>query len=59
MGIEKNEEDILAAGNACFDMREFARAAHVLRSCSSARGKFLKLYSTYLVRHPAPEKQHA
>jgi anaphase-promoting complex subunit 8 len=53
IGTEQNEEDTHAAGKACFDTREFARAAHVLRSCSGARGKFLKMYSTYLVRVPA------
>ena len=37
-------------GKAYFDAREFTRAAHVLSSCSSARGQFLTIYSRFLVR---------
>ncbi|KAI0267140.1 hypothetical protein BC834DRAFT_98765 [Gloeopeniophorella convolvens] len=48
LALELDEEDILAAGMANFSTREFARAAHTLSACASARGKFLWLYSQYL-----------
>ncbi|ETW80740.1 hypothetical protein HETIRDRAFT_61808 [Heterobasidion irregulare TC 32-1] len=46
--IESMEEDTLSMGKAYFDAREFTRAAHVLSSCSSARGQFLTIYSRFL-----------
>ncbi|KAA1473901.1 TPR-like protein [Dentipellis sp. KUC8613] len=48
LALEDEEEDILATGKACFDTREFLRAAHLLKSSSSARGQFLRIYSQYL-----------
>ena len=47
--LEFDEEDTLSAGMANFRCREFARAAHTLRQCASLRGRFLWLYSQYLV----------
>ncbi len=49
--LELDEEDVLSAGMATFRCREFARAAHTLSACSSSRGRFLWLYSQYLVSH--------
>lgn len=49
LALELDEEDILAAGMTIFRCREFARAAHALSACSSPRGRFLWLYSKYLV----------
>jgi anaphase-promoting complex subunit 8 len=51
LALELDEEDVLSAGMATFRCREFARAAHTLSACSSARGRFLWLYSQYLVSH--------
>jgi anaphase-promoting complex subunit 8 len=51
LALEFDEEDILSAGMATFRCREFARAAHTLSACSSSRGRFLWLYSQYLVSH--------
>ena len=51
IALELDEEDVLSAGMATFRCREFARAAHTLSSCSSSRGRFLWLYSQYLVSH--------
>jgi Anaphase promoting complex subunit 8 / Cdc23 len=50
LALEFDEEDVLSAGMAHFRCREFARAAHALSACSSAKGRFLWLYSQYLVR---------
>jgi hypothetical protein len=47
--LELDEQDVLFAGMANFRCREFARAAHTLNGCSSSRGRFLWLYSQYLV----------
>jgi hypothetical protein len=51
LALECDEEDVLSAGMANFRCREFARAAHTLSACGSTRGRFLWLYSQYLVRH--------
>jgi anaphase-promoting complex subunit 8 len=51
IALELDEEDVLSAGMATFRCREFARAAHILSACSSSRGRFLWLYSQYLVSH--------
>ena len=32
-----------------FDLKEFKRAAHFFEHCKSDEGKFMKLYSLYLV----------
>ena len=50
LALELDEEDMLSAGMASFRCREFARAARSLSACSSAKGRFLSLYSQYLVR---------
>ncbi len=49
LALELDEEDVLSAGMTTFRCREFARAAHTLSACSSSRGRFLWLYSQYLV----------
>ena len=49
LALEIDEEDILSAGMASFRCREFARAARTLGACSSVKGRFLSLYSQYLV----------
>ena len=49
LALELDEEDMLSAGMASFRCREFARAARSLSACSSAKGRFLSLYSQYLV----------
>lgn len=51
LSLELDEEDVLSTGMATFRCREFARAAHTLSACSSSRGRFLWLYSQYLVSH--------
>jgi anaphase-promoting complex subunit 8 len=51
LALELDEEDVLSAGMANFRCREFARAAHTLSACSSSKGRFLWLYSQYLVGH--------
>ena len=50
IALELDEEDILSAGMASFRCREFARATRSMGACSSAKGRFLSLYSQYLVR---------
>ena len=54
LALELDEQDVLSAGMATFRCREFARAAHTLSACSSPRGRFLWLYSQYLVGHEYP-----
>lgn len=54
LALELDEQDVLSAGMATFRCREFARAAHTLSTCSSPRGRFLWLYSQYLVGHLSP-----
>jgi len=60
---ELDEEDVLSAGMATFRCREFTRAAHTLGVCLSAKGRFLSLYSQYLVgvcfHHPMPYSEIA
>ena len=58
LALELDEEDVLSAGMATFRCREFARAAHTLSSCSSSRGRFLWLYSQYLVSHRFTPGRH-
>ncbi|THH20397.1 hypothetical protein EW146_g945 [Bondarzewia mesenterica] len=53
MDIESTEEATLAVGKACFDAREFFRAAKILESCSSARGQFLMIYNRFLASEKA------
>ncbi|KAI0058089.1 TPR-like protein [Artomyces pyxidatus] len=46
--LEQNEEDLIAAGMASFESREFTRAAYMLTPVKSARGQFILAYSMYL-----------
>jgi len=41
----------LAVAKACFDVKEYYRAAHFLKFCSSPKAIFLRSYSLYLVRN--------
>lgn len=49
-GDEMAEWDVLALARSYFDMREFARCAHLLSGARSARGVFLRCYALFLVR---------
>lgn len=45
---ENEEQDVILAARACFDSREFHRAAHILNGCVSPKGKFLRIYCQFL-----------
>jgi len=46
--LSQEEEDKLYLAKCHFDMNEFKRAAHVLRSCSSPLARFIRWYSLFL-----------
>jgi len=48
----RREEDILRTARALFWTKEFARAAFTLKDCKSSKGRFLALYTKFLVSHP-------
>ncbi|KAI8924590.1 hypothetical protein BC831DRAFT_402213, partial [Entophlyctis helioformis] len=50
-----DEEDPYLLAKACFDSREFHRAAHILGPCVGPRSVFLRLYATLL----AGEQNHS
>lgn len=45
----EREEDLIRAAKGFIWAKEFARVQHVLRGAKSAKGRFLALYSRYLV----------
>lgn len=47
--LEEEEEDVILAGKALFDMKEYHRVPKVLAGCQSSKAKFLSVYSRYLV----------
>ncbi|KAF8633362.1 hypothetical protein AX17_004533 [Amanita inopinata Kibby_2008] len=46
--MESQEEDVLVAARACMDAREFARAIHLLKNCTSTKARFLSTYSQFI-----------
>jgi len=46
---EQSDLPIYLLAKSYFDCKEYARAAFVLEKCTSAKSKFLKLYSKFLV----------
>ncbi|CDK28377.1 unnamed protein product [Kuraishia capsulata CBS 1993] len=42
------ERDKITLAQSYFNTKEFARSAHVLKDCKSAKGLFVRLYSTFL-----------
>ncbi|GAQ83915.1 Anaphase-promoting complex [Klebsormidium nitens] len=53
----KSEEDVLLLGKVLFDSKEYRRAAHALRECTSKRGTFLRCYATYLAGEKRKEEE--
>ena len=49
--LETIDADYIAAARAMFDAKEFSRVAHWLQDCQSAKAKFLRIYSEYMVRN--------
>jgi anaphase-promoting complex subunit 8 len=47
--LENEEEDALQAARASFEAREFYHAIHLLQDCRSAKAKFLRIYSQFIV----------
>lgn len=47
--LDTIEYDKYLLGKSYFDVKEFDRAAFVLEKCKSARCRFLRIYSKYLV----------
>jgi anaphase-promoting complex subunit 8 len=47
--LENEEEDALQAARASFEAREFYHATHLLQDCRSAKAKFLRIYSQFIV----------
>lgn len=48
--LENIDADYIAAARAMFDAKEFSRVAHWLKDCQSAKAKFLRIYSDFMVR---------
>eukprot|EP00056_Hartaetosiga_gracilis_P017736 m.8292 g.8292 ORF g.8292 m.8292 type:complete len:713 (-) comp6067_c0_seq2:216-2354(-) len=55
--LPPDEMVIYLLAKTYFDMKEFQRAAHTLRNCSSPCALFLKLYSKYLAGERMREEQ--
>jgi anaphase-promoting complex subunit 8 len=55
--LELAEADVLMLGKAYFDTKEFERAAAALRTCRSAKGIFLRLYSRFLFGERQAQEQ--
>ncbi|KAL1919350.1 uncharacterized protein VTP21DRAFT_2043 [Calcarisporiella thermophila] len=51
------EYDKFLLAKTYFDLKEFDRAAFVLRGCKGARSRFLRLYSKYLVGEKRKEEE--
>jgi hypothetical protein len=49
MELELEEEGVILAAKALFDMREYNRVSKQVVGCQSAKARFLGLYSRYLV----------
>ena len=47
--LESEEEDALQAARASFEAREFYHATHLLQDCKSAKARFLRIYSQFIV----------
>lgn len=47
--LENEEEDALQAARASFEAREFYHATHLLQDCRSAKARFLRIYSQFIV----------
>ena len=47
--LEIEEEDALHAARASFEAREFYHATHLLQNCKSAKARFLRIYSQFIV----------
>lgn len=47
--LENEEEDVLQAARASFEAREFYHATHLLQECRSAKARFLRIYSQFIV----------
>lgn len=48
--LERIDADYITAARAMFDAKEFSRVAHWLKNCQSAKAKFLRIYSDFMVR---------
>lgn len=47
--LENDEEDALQAARTSFEAREFYHVTHLLQNCRSAKAKFLRTYSQFIV----------
>ena len=47
--LEDEDEDALQAARASFEAREFYHASHLLQDCRSAKARFLRIYSQFIV----------
>ena len=47
--LENEEGDALQAARTSFEAREFYHATHLLQDCKSAKAKFLRVYSQFIV----------
>lgn len=48
--LEEDEEDLLAAGRAYADAKEYMRASNLLQNSRSAKGRFMYRYFDFIVR---------
>jgi anaphase-promoting complex subunit 8 len=49
LDLEWRDEDTLTTARTCVEAREFLRAVHLLRDCSSPKARFLSIYSQFIV----------
>lgn len=47
--MELEEQDLFAAAHKSFEFRQFDRAVHLLRECTSRKARFLSIYSRFIV----------
>lgn len=49
MEVEDMEADVLDVASKCMQARQYHRAAHLLRNCTSAKACFIASYCQFIV----------
>ncbi|KAE9408649.1 TPR-like protein [Gymnopus androsaceus JB14] len=47
---EEQEADVLNVARKCMEARQYHRAAHFIRNCTSSKARFLSVYCQFIVR---------
>lgn len=49
LNLEVEEQDVLALARTSMEAREFTRVSQILQGCRSSKGRFLNIYSQFIV----------